>query len=489
VSDGAIDVTLFIPLSGRTSCWASLANFLNQQDIDKANCKLYLLDTSGSSEFGELIQAWVKACDYPNVVYEAQTFSDKKSLADRHRLHNFEEVNQVMIAIYNHAKTVLEGEVLFVVEDDVVPPLNAYKKLVASLSKDVLVVSGVYNVRKSNKWILWRDLHETVSDKAGVGVEEVAGTGFGCFVISVKDYQEAEITWENRPTKDPMWPWGFDMEFFSKAKKKVLADWGVYCEHQLAANFEELTKLSPAKLAMIRAYFVWGNKRPKSGRNRAVVTVATGPNYQGMFLLTRPFMQAYCERVNADFIDLDNSTEAWGPMEKFRVRHFAEQYEEVLFVDADAVIMEHCPNLFELHTEDIVCHNDWSKLADKRWLVEERNTVSKLAQVQLPNPETCLNSGIVLTRHSARHIWDRPTVNIGTSHCSEQIWLEYRIQDAVKSGLTLGYLDSRANWQWWFNLHNPGAFEAGLSDAWIVHFANAPDRCRMIGNFVENLLQ
>lgn len=482
-----IDTTLFIPLSGRVSCWASLANFLEQQDIDKASCKLYLLDTSGSSEFGELIQKWVKTCDYPNVVYEARTFSDKKSLADRHRLNNFEDVNRVMVAIYNYAKTVLEGEVLFVVEDDIVPPLDAYKKLVASLAKDVLVVSGVYRVRTSDKWVLWRDLHTAVSDKAGVGIEQVIGTGFGCFVISAKDYQESEITWENKPTKDPMWPWGFDMEFFSKAKKKVLVDWDVYCDHREAPTFVDLTKPNPAKIAMTRACLIWGNKRPKSGRTRAVITVATGPYYQGMFLLTRPFMQVYCDRVNADFLDLDNTTEKWGPMEKFRVRHFAEQYEELLFVDADAVIMEHCPNLFELHKEDIVCHNDWARLADKNWLFTERNTVSKKSQLQLPNPETCLNSGIVLTRHSARHIWDRPTVDIGTSHCAEQIWLEYRIQDAVKSGLTLGYLDSRANWQWWFNLHNPGLFEAGLSDAWIAHFANAPERCKMIGEFVEKL--
>lgn len=482
-----IKTTLFIPLSGRVGCWASLSDFLERQDIDKASCKLYLLDTSGSLEFGSLIQEWVKTCDYPNVVYEARTFSDKEALADRQRLHHFEEVNRTIIAIYNYAKTVLEGEVLFIVEDDIVPPIDAYNRLVASLTEDVFVVSGAYNVRNSDKWVLWRDLQEAVSNKAGVGVEQVAGTGFGCFVIKAEDYKAAEITWENRPTKDPMWPWGFDMEFFSKAKKKVLVDWDVYCEHQVTPVFADPKKPRPAKIAMERAGVIWGNQRPKSGRIRAVITVATGPYYLGMLALTRPFMQAYCERVDADFIDLDNPTEAWGPMEKFRVRHFAEQYEEILFIDADAVIMECCPNLFELHKEDIVCHDDWPKLGETNWLFRERNQVSKQAGLELPNPETCLNSGIVLTRYNVRHIWDRPTVNIGTSHCAEQIWLEYRIQDAVKCGSTLGYLDSRANWQWWFNLHNPGSFEAGLSDVWIAHFANAPDRCRAISDFVEKL--
>lgn len=247
------------------------------------------------------------------------------------------------------------------------------------------------------------------------------------------------------------------------------------------------TKSKPAEIALARARLLWNHRRPDSGRKRALITVAHGPEFLDILMLTRPFMQEYCERVNADFIDLDNHTERWGPMEKFRVRYFAEHYDEVLFVDADALITDRCPDLFEMYKEDIVCHEDWPKLATVQWLVKERGMVAAKSGVPIENTNTCLNSGIVLTRHSARSIWDRPTVQIGTTHCAEQIWLEHRINDAVKCGATLGHLDSRANWQWWFSQHSKGLFESGLSEAWIVHFANAPDRRKFIREFIETL--
>ena len=248
-------------------------------------------------------------------------------------------------------------------------------------------------------------------------------------------------------------------------------------------------KSKPAEIARARARLLWNRRRPDSGRNRALITVATGSEFLDILMLTRPFMQEYCERVNADLIDLTNHTEHWAPMEKFRVRYFAEHYDEVLFVDTDAVITDRCPNLFEMHKEDIVIHEDWPKLRTVQWLFRERHAVAAQSGAPIDaNLRTCLNSGIILTRHSARSIWDRPTVQIGTTHCAEQIWLEHKILNMVNCGAAkLGHLDSRANWQWWFSNHSRGFFESGLSEAWIVHFANAPNKCKTIREFIETL--
>jgi len=246
------------------------------------------------------------------------------------------------------------------------------------------------------------------------------------------------------------------------------------------------TKLGKPTVSLDRARMLWRNERPATDRQRAIVTVANGPEFVEILRLTRPFMQAYADRVGADLIDLDNDTEDWGPMEKFRTFHFATQYQQTLFVDADAIITDRCPDLFELYADaDIAAHDDWSFLFATAWLERERKTVAQRSGLAIEHTAQCLNSGVVLVNQSAADVWSKP-LDIGTSHCAEQISLEHQIANAISSGATFASLDSRANWQWWFSTHHEGRFEAGLDDAWIIHWANAPDRHATIKQYLDN---
>jgi hypothetical protein len=247
------------------------------------------------------------------------------------------------------------------------------------------------------------------------------------------------------------------------------------------------TKLNKPTVSLDRARMLWRHQRPATNRQRAIVTVANGTEFVEILKLTRPFMQAYADRVGADLIDLDNDTEDWGPMEKFRTFHFARQYEQTLFVDVDAIITDRCPDLFDMYADaDIAAHDDWSFLFKTDWLERERNTVANRSGLAIEHTAQCLNSGIVLVNQSAADVWNRPLVDIGTSHCAEQIYLEHNIANAVASGATFANLNARANWQWWFSTHDEGRFESGLDDAWIVHFANAPKRYATIKQYLDN---
>jgi hypothetical protein len=246
-------------------------------------------------------------------------------------------------------------------------------------------------------------------------------------------------------------------------------------------------KLGKPTVSLDRARMLWQHVRPATRRTRAIITVANGTKFVELLKLTRPFMQAYSDRVDADLIDLDNDTEDWGPMEKFRTWHFTQEYDEVLFVDADCVIKPDAPNIFEQYTETICVHDDWSRLYKTEWLERERKTVAAKTGLDIQHTSQCLNSGVVLTRKDACDIWLKPAIDIGTTHCAEQIWLEHQIDNAWCSGATLAKLDPRWNWQWWFSTHDEGAFEAGLAEAWIVHFANAPDRVKLIGEYLATL--
>ena len=247
------------------------------------------------------------------------------------------------------------------------------------------------------------------------------------------------------------------------------------------------TKLNKSTVSLHRARMLWRHERPTTDRQRAIVTVANGSEFVEILKLTRPAMQAYANRVDADLIDLDNDTEDWGPLEKFRTFYFATQYEQTLFIDADCVITDKCPDLFAMYASaDIIAHDDWSYLYKTDWLERERNTVAKRSGLAIEHAEQCLNSGVVLVNQSAADIWNRPSIDIGTSHCAEQIYLEHQIAKAIYSRASFANLDSRANWQWWFSTHHEGRFESGLDDAWIVHFANAPKRYATIKQYLDN---
>lgn len=226
-----IKTTIFIPLSGRQHCWSKLSASLDAQTVDRSTTKLVLLNTDRHQPFGNKVVNWLNCADYAEKVYVQKRFSDKSRLADLARLAHLDEVNRVMIDIYTYAKRYVEGEYVFVIEDDIVPPPNAFEQLVGCHGPDVFSVSAVYYVRHTNKWVVWRDVNRVVSAEGGVGVEQVQANGFGCVVIGAQDFLDSEFTYTARATPDPAWPWGFDMEYFSKQTKKVLVNWGVFCEH------------------------------------------------------------------------------------------------------------------------------------------------------------------------------------------------------------------------------------------------------------------
>lgn len=224
-------------------------------------------------------------------------------------------------------------------------------------------------------------------------------------------------------------------------------------------------KLGKAELTLGHALTLWQNVRPWSGKTKAIVTIATGRDFLDLLQITGPTIKAYADRCRADYIALTNSTKSWWGLEKFRTRHFVEQYEEVLFVDADCIVQPNAPSLFGQDC-DVLIHDDAPYLHSLDWLRSERRDVCNAIGMQYENSDICLNSGVVYTRKAASSIWAEPPSNIPTSHCAEQIVVE---QQAINHGY--GELDSRFNWQFYFE-----DFYAGLDDAYIIHLATCTNK-------------
>jgi len=224
-------------------------------------------------------------------------------------------------------------------------------------------------------------------------------------------------------------------------------------------------KLDRPEITYDHALTLWKHRRPKTGRTKCIVTVATGRKFREVLDVTRPSLKAYALRCDADFIELTNETELWWGFEKFRVRHLIPQYEETLFVDADCVINPDAPSIFG-RTELLAIHDDFQFLRRTDWLLDERTLIASVLGTEFEQRDTALNSGVVYTRREAADVWLRPPDSIPVSRTSEQTFVE-------QSAFRLGYsnLGDRWNWQIYFQ-----DFWDYARDAWIVHFAGNEDK-------------
>ena len=232
-------------------------------------------------------------------------------------------------------------------------------------------------------------------------------------------------------------------------------------------------------LSLDDARACWFNEAPCRS-DRLVITVATGQNAKSILKHTAPLMDAYATKCKADFVQLTNVTSEMWQDEKFRVEAFAKHYDQTLFLDCDCVVLDGCPDLFG--TPGLRMHNDLPYLQRRSsgiaWAQPEYDAVMD-SQGLGPQPIGRIwNSGVVQCTRATAGVWHAPARPLPATHCSEQFWVQFQAEQ-----FGCAPLDSRLNWQWWFE-----DFEAGLADAWLVHFANHPDKAAAIADFKSRRL-
>lgn len=201
-----------------------------------------------------------------------------------------------------------------------------------------------------------------------------------------------------------------------------------------------------------------------------VVALATGPAVP-ILELTRQNIREYAARCGADYIELRGTTEPWWGLEKFRVHNIAQAYDRTLFLDCDLLIGADCPSLFGVVPSDSVAmHDDYPYLQTVQWLQDERRTVFESQAIEGSYPQRCLNTGVVMCSREHADIWKRPIDPFPTSHCAEQIWIEYQA-----SRHPIFELPTEWNTQFWMLDFNQRKEEAS-----IVHWANCKDKATAI---------
>ena len=219
-------VTLAIPLSGRVEFWPRMANFLERQTWPHDLTRLLLIDTSQSSEFGRSVRRWLSECDYPQVQYNSMAVADP-GLADEDRRGPGvrARVQRAMPRIYNRVRAETTTEYLWIVEDDVLSPVDVCERLLRSFDATTVSVSGVYQSRFHPGYVAW-DQNGRLLTEPGEGVAVIGGQGFGCVILRKSVLDEYVIHHGGRGDYDPT--------FYAElqgTRWRAKVDWGCEVGH------------------------------------------------------------------------------------------------------------------------------------------------------------------------------------------------------------------------------------------------------------------
>lgn len=205
----------------------------------------------------------------------------------------------------------------------------------------------------------------------------------------------------------------------------------------------------------------------------ALVTVVVGESARAMFAITRPFMEQYAARLNADLVILQWPGHPQWPMSsKFAIGKVLDYYDRIAYVDADVLLRPGCVDLFA------ACEPHEFGAVDELW--DHRRAPEHKIEAEYVNwrrshgfpeaiPTYYGNLGVMVVPKSHQAILLPPVGPIETLHCGEQ---HHTNAQLLASGLPWRDLDRRCNWQWWLD----SGFENAPTDA-ILHIgASTPNR-------------
>lgn len=221
--------------------------------------------------------------------------------------------------------------------------------------------------------------------------------------------------------------------------------------------------------SMAEAYAVWRGIAPRT-RDRLLITVASGIPYKQLLKYSRKRFEEYAKRCDADYLEITNEAFGSWHKNKIRVGHYASQYSQTLFLDADCFPTRKCRNLFEA-SSGIAVVNDWNTFVRNQvtsWIYPEYEMVMRSqGREPMPSWERCLNSGVLLCSKE-HNPWAMPELPLPGVHCAEQFWVDAHITEYTE-------LPEVCNWQWW----RGSDFWRGLLNAEVIHFANCPQPERL----------
>jgi len=241
-------VTIFTPFAGRRQWFRIFEESIRGLRHDPALVSLQWYDTSGDEEFGQMLRAALSTMPFGRTAYTAAPHPehwghDASSLLE-HRVENVRNAQYyyelAVVRAYNHLLANCDTELVLTLEDDVIPAQDALEHMLQTMDEDTVAVVAPYRCPRNGHFLVWRmddkgqpdfpDIQET-------GVNEVAGSGFGCSLFRMSALKKFPImtrVWENPPR------WYDHIAFHNlRTQGEILCNWDIGVRHLSAEHWEQ----------------------------------------------------------------------------------------------------------------------------------------------------------------------------------------------------------------------------------------------------------
>ena len=142
--------------------------------------------------------------------------------------------------------------------------------------------------------------------------------------------------------------------------------------------------------------------------NKAIVTIVNGEKYEKIWGLTEPFFIRYAEKCDADLIVLkgtegkDLPSAHWLKFSIYDLLH--KEFDRVAFIDADIIIRDDAPSLFDVVPEHEFGIFDEGEFTSRSICIHEVMKVYKVEEFRYDG-HTYYNTGVMVVSRRHRHIF------------------------------------------------------------------------------------
>ncbi len=178
-------LTLFVPFAGRRWAWPAMREFLERQTWPHDRTRLVFCDTSDDPLFSQELRNWLARSDYIDARHYWQTVGPAGLADDNRRMDDVRiAVQSAMPRIYNRLAREATTEFIWIVEDDITPPLDAAERLLREFDDNTASVSGVYESRfMRDRWVAWEADCQQMPKSPETETRQIYGNGFGCVIL------------------------------------------------------------------------------------------------------------------------------------------------------------------------------------------------------------------------------------------------------------------------------------------------------------------
>ena len=253
-------VTLFTPFCGRDWMLDRYFKFLETQAFNHNRIKLCFYDNSCNPEFEKRLRQFLSQCDYPQTQYIRDDSKCFDGITQQEfaggdasvRVQREATVHRQLTRIYNRMTSETTTDLIWLVEDDIVPPADALYQLFDGLGYGDAAVAGCVLSRFRHKPTAWRMLsldpwkleetdepNEEQLAAAEWNTEAMGQVGGGCLLLKTAALRQVVF----RPCAVPPNSWrgwdaalGYDLNHLGWG---VHVNWRVRCQHWQKIGEEE----------------------------------------------------------------------------------------------------------------------------------------------------------------------------------------------------------------------------------------------------------